>query len=89
MSTLGPKTRPGQSRNLGSKGTVSIPRVIPGPTAVYHSDLTLANAFEMGKSKHMEWGWDNSTRSRQVDPVSGFLAHEEHWSLRTLGAGPG
>lgn len=82
MSTLGPKTRPGQSRSLCSKSTVSIPKFIPGPTAVYHSDLILVIAFEMGKSKHMEWEWDNYTRSHQVGPVSGFLAHEEHWSLR-------
>lgn len=83
MSILGPKTRPGHSVSLGSKSTVSIHKFIPGPTAVYHFDLTLAIAFEMGKSKLMEWGWDSCTRSHQVGPVSGFLAHEEHWSLRT------
>lgn len=83
MSTLGPKTRPRHSRSLDSQSTVSIHKFIPGPTVVYHFDLTLAIAFEKGKSKLMEWWWDNCTRSHQVGPVSGFLAHEEHWSLRT------
>lgn len=58
-STLGSRTRPGHSRSLGSKSTVSVPKFLPGPTAVHQSDLTSVIAFEMGKSKLMKWGLVN------------------------------